>query len=411
MGHDSTLGRAGPGRESAHTMRPTRRSDQVRPFGRTDDVRVPLPSRNVDTSTPSDVLGKRVLVELSHAIERFALAAAPGEPLIVVAMFQKLSYFEQASPVYRDLATRGVVTVVGMAEDSPPPLPPGVGYALVAPTGDLAREWSVTVLGRHAGATLVATDLETIDPVARTLEEGRRFRARWSFRRQDAYDEVLRLRTELPLPAATAAELDRVLRTVRSEPEPGGQDWWGAPLRYLVERVETIARARTTAALELDALRDDSTVRDPRTGLYTKAYLDRWTEGLGAGTLPVGLALLRIFGIAEVRAEYGLRAELAALQGVTTCVQELLTPVDRVVRLGREDFLAVLPSWAPEKVLWFCEEVCTRIARLDNAYPFVALPGVAAATVTRNRPLPVEQLQLQVLQSGGPAGPVSVLTG
>ncbi len=120
---------------------------------------------------------------------------------------------------------------------------------------------------------------------------------------------------------------------------------------------------------------------------------------------------MRIFGIAEVRSQYGLRAELAALRAVSACVQDLLTPVDRAVRLGREDFLVVLPSWAPERVLWFCEEVCTRVARLDQQYPFVSLPGVAAATVTRSRPLPVEQLRQQVLLSGGPSGPVSVLRG
>ena len=37
--------------------------------------------------------------------------------------------------------------------------------------------------------------------------------------------------------------------------------------------------------------------RDPRTGLYTGAYLERWTRGLGAGTLPIGLVLLRVFGV------------------------------------------------------------------------------------------------------------------
>ena len=84
-----------------------------------------------------------------------------------------------------------------------------------------------------------------------------------------------------------------------------------------------------------------------------------------------------MFGIAEVRADYGLRAELAALHGVSECVQDLLTSVDRVVRIGREDFLVVLPSWSPEKVMWFCEEVCERVARLEDTYPFIALPGVA----------------------------------
>jgi GGDEF domain-containing protein len=182
-------------------------------------------------------------------------------------------------------------------------------------------------------------------------------------------------------------------------------------MRFLADRVGSVNRKHMSATLELETLREDKSERDPRTGLYTERFLGRWTKGLAAGTLPIGLALVRVYGIADVRSRYGLRAELAALRGVSASVTDLLTPVDRVVRLGREDFLVVLPSWAPEKVLWFCEEVCTRVARLDDAYPFVSLPGVAAATVTRNRPLPVEQLRQQVLQSGGPSGPVSVLNG
>ncbi|MCH6168840.1 sensor domain-containing diguanylate cyclase [Pseudonocardia alaniniphila] len=363
----------------------------------------------MDRSRAGELLGKPMLVELSHAIEQFALAAAPGEPLIVIAMFQKHSYFQRELPVYRNIASAGAVTLVGMAEEIPPQLPRGLHLALAPATGPLAREWSVTVLGPHGGATLVATDLELVDPVARTIEEGRCFRGRWSFRREDALREVLRLRSQLRLPAGVIAEMDDVLQAVQRVPEPDHQGWWGVPARFLADRMQAAVRSRTEAQVALESVAEDSGERDPRTGLYTEKFLKRWTAGLGAGTLPIGLALLRVFGIAEVRADYGLRAELAALHGVSGCVQDLLTNVDRVVRIGREDFLVVLPSWSPERVMWFCEEVCERVSRLEDAYPFIALPGVAAATVTRSRPLPIPQLIHQVELGGRASEPVSLL--
>jgi hypothetical protein len=43
------------------------------------------------SSEDEKLFGKKALVEISHAIERFALAAEPGSPLVVIAMFQKLS--------------------------------------------------------------------------------------------------------------------------------------------------------------------------------------------------------------------------------------------------------------------------------------------------------------------------------
>jgi DICT domain-containing protein len=133
-----------------------------------------------------ELFSKRLLVEISHAIERFALAAPMDEPLIVIAMFQKLSYFEREAAIYRDIAGRRAVTVVGLAENFPPRLPPDVRHCLLDPADPLAREWSVTVLGPRGGATLIAVDQETVDVTAQTLEEGRSFRGRWSFRREHA---------------------------------------------------------------------------------------------------------------------------------------------------------------------------------------------------------------------------------
>lgn len=344
------------------------------------------------------VLSKRVLVELSHAIERFALAAEPGAPLVVIAMFQRLSYFRRETDVYTEIAARSSVTLVGLVEDFPPALPPGVRHVLLGEDDDLAREWSVTVLSPNGGATLVAIDQERVDAGAHTLEEGRRFRGYWSFVRADAYREVLRLRARLNLPPETVEAIDGVLHAVLAAPEPRHQDRWNVPLRFLADRVDAGVRERAGLQTRLDSAvghHDDVAERDARTGLHTEKFLARWTAGLGAG-LPVGLVLLRVPGVAALRTKYGLRAELAALSGITGCVQELLTPTDRVVRLGREDFLAVLPSWREDAVLDLCDEVCTRVSGLDQQYPFVALPATAAATVTRERPLPVDRLVAQV---------------
>jgi hypothetical protein len=251
----------------------------------------------VDTAG-QNVFGKRVLVELSHAVEQFALAARPGDPLVVVALFQKAAYFGREEAVYRDIAGRGAVTVVGLAEDVAPRLPPGVRCTLFPGGDELAREWSVTVLGPRGGATLVATDLESVDPDAATLEAGRRFRAGWSFRRVDAYGEVLRLRSRLRLPDDLREEIDGVLHAVLAQPEPTHQDWWDVPLRFLAGRTAVSVDERTRATA----------------------------------------------------------------------------------------------------VLRFCEMACAGISRLDQVYPFVALPAAAAATVTRSRALPLGELRERAAQ-------------
>ena len=338
------------------------------------------------------VFGKRVLVEVSHTIERFALAAPPDEPLVVVALFQKLSYFEREMAVYQDIATRGGLTVVGLTEDFPPYLPAGVRHALFGPDDPLSREWSVTVLGPRGGATLVARDLETLDPEATSLEQGRLFHGYWSFRRDDAYQEVLRLRTALRLPEHVVGEIDEHLGRVVAEPEPGDQAWREAPLRFATDRIDRLLRDRAAVQEAFAAAGGDVHERDPRSGLHNEHYLTRWTAGLGSGTLPIGLAVLRTFGVTQVRGQYGLRAELGAMQAIAGWLRRRLSGADRAIRLSGDDFLLVLPGRSPQEMLSYCETVCADIAQLDQSYPFVTLPTAAATTVTRRRPLPVDRL-------------------
>ena len=71
----------------------------------------------------------------------------------------------------------------------------------------------MTVLGAHGGATLVALDQETVSADAPTLEQGRQFHGRWSFRRDDAYLFVMCSWTQkngLPLPDPLPAFVARM---------------------------------------------------------------------------------------------------------------------------------------------------------------------------------------------------------
>lgn len=345
-------------------------------------------------SVGAGTFGKPLLVELSHMIEQFALGVDPATPMVVIAMFQKLAYFSREAELYRELAARGAVTVVGVAEETPPELPPGVRHVLIPAADDLEREWSVTVLTPGGGATLVASDLETLDPTAATLERGRTFRAGWSFRREEARTQVQRLRTKLRLDGATAARVDDVLDSVALWPEPAGESAWDRSLLFLADRMDEAIRTRTAAAAGVAALEDD---RDPHTGFSSPGSLDHWLVGSAAGTLPVGLVLLRLPGLAALRPRYGRRGELAVLQGLATALDALTGSCDRVVALGPEEVLVVLPAAAPYDVLELCREVCRHAAAIEEGYPYVALPALVAGTVTRMRPLPLDRLRQHVV--------------
>jgi DICT domain-containing protein/GGDEF domain-containing protein len=334
------------------------------------------------------LLTKRVLVGLSHAVERFALTADRRDPLVVIALFQRWSYFEREAATYRDLAARGAVTVVGLVDDFPPGSPRGVHHRLLAADDALAREWSVAVLGPHGGASLVAIDQESVAPDAVSFEHGRQFRGRWSFRREDAYEHVLRLRSELRLPAETVARVDEVLRAVACVGEPPRQSWWEAPLRSLAADMERAERGRGRARSELSGRAD----RDAVTGLPTRARLEQWTARLGRGTLSVGLVALRLLDVDDLRARHGVRVELGAVQAVANGLAQLAHGAERLVQLGRHDFLLVLPSAQSARVIELSRAACAQVAQLQSSYPFVTLRAATACALTRDRPLPVARL-------------------
>lgn len=334
------------------------------------------------------------LVTISHAIERFALASDRDAPLAVIAMFQRLSYFHTEAHLYGRIAGNAALTLVGLVQDAPPALPPGVSHVLLGEGEDLAREWSVTVLSPRAGATVVARDLESIDGSARTLESGRLFSGWWSFRRSDAFGELVRLRDALAgrLPPAQIRAVDHVLAQVVAVPGVDTDERTDAVIDLLVAEVSALRRQGDHIANRLDEVAGVSDERDPRTGLPNSAFLHRWTSRSASGTLPVGLVLLRVHDLALANDRHGFRAELALLQAVARVLRARLTRSDRAVRLGREEFLLVLPGSSRARLVAVAEQARADVGLLARAYPFIPAAAAVAVMSTRSRPLPVPTL-------------------
>ncbi|WP_207841754.1 sensor domain-containing phosphodiesterase [Williamsia soli] len=122
-----------------------------------DPLRIPAkPSDLLDTAQPR-VATRPVLVRYSRYFEVQALAS--GEPLTILASFQRSEHFSGADEQrYGDLAASNSLVAV-VAVDMPSEPSPGVRGTAIPDDHPLAREWTVIVLGRHFFAALIAYDL------------------------------------------------------------------------------------------------------------------------------------------------------------------------------------------------------------------------------------------------------------
>ncbi|MET8908041.1 DICT sensory domain-containing protein [Micromonospora sp. NPDC004551] len=324
-------------------------------------------------------LTKRGLVAVSHAIERAALAEAEDGPLVVFALFQRLPYFARERTVYRRIAARATVTVVGMVGAPPPDLPAGVYPVVLEETEDLAREWSVVALTPRFGASLVAYDRAEVAS-AETLEAGRLFDGRWGFRRDEALHDVIRLCGRLGerLPGPARAGLDEAVARVRDIPATPGESRAEAALRLLARRGERAHRF------------------EPGDALLDEPGLRRWTgvDGVTAsGTLPVALIGLRVDEPAGTPERFGRRGAAREGQAVLAAVTGVLGPADRAVRLAENEFQLILPGRDEAAALAVVGRLREAVGGLAHSYPFVSYAVHAAVTVTARRPLPVADLR------------------
>ncbi|MET9260124.1 DICT sensory domain-containing protein [Amycolatopsis sp. NPDC004079] len=345
------------------------------------------------------LLSKRTLVIASHAVEQAALAEQVGEQVVVFALFQRLPYFEREREVYAKIAGRAAVTVVGMVDSGRPDLPHGVIPVLLHPEESLAREWSVAVLSPTFGASVIAEDLDEIDPHAQSIEGARRFRGRWGWRRDEAYAEIVRLRDafgdRLPPTARrkVADLLDQVVEPANSAVESRTE----ATVRHLCARLEKRRPAAREPAV------------DPSTGLASLSALDGWL-GEATDTVSFGLLLLAVDDLTWVERRYGSRVRMHTEQNIADLIREDLRPLDRAVRLSENEFLTILPAAAEEDLAARSRLFAQRLGALYTTYPFVDLHPKTTTMLTRSRPLPLGALRAQ-LSRVTPAPPWPPSTG
>ena len=360
-------------------------------------------------------LSKRTLVVLSHAIERLALAAAEDGPLLAIAFFQRRPYFERERAVYERIAARSAVTVVGLVGPPTGDATAVRGAPVVAGLGEqdeLAKEWSVVVLTPRTGAMLVARDLERVEDGARSLEGGRLFDGRWSFRRDDALHEVFRLQKALAgvLPGSVLDALATVVDRVRELPPAPGESRVDAAFQFMVDSLQQEQFRSAAAARKLEAVHSPAGEHIEELG---DRAAQRWI-GTGSttasGTLPVALLALRVVQSEGGRQRPGRSVGFETV-GVLRVLQQARRPTDRVMRIADGEYLLVMPSLSEADVVAAAQRVNAGIAALESAFPFAAVRGVCAVLVTRERPLPVQALRDAIAWAVAEQVPVAVVPG
>ncbi|RKN40708.1 histidine kinase [Micromonospora endolithica] len=351
-------------------------------------------------------LTKRELVTVSHAIERAALATAEDGPLIVLALFQRIPYFERERALYERIVRTAAATVVGVVDAAPETLPTGAYGVVLAEDEELAREWSVVALTPRFGAALVAYDRAEVDPDAPTLESGRLFDGGWTFRRDAALHEALRLRDRLTarLPESARAVLDEVLGRVRELPATPGEARGEAAIRLLVDRTE---RARRAGHAPQPPVAGDGSAT-----LLDEPGLRRWTglDGVTAsGTLPLAVVGIRVDEPPGTPERFGRRSAAREAQAVLAALTAPLRPVDRAARLTGGEYLLVLPSLTEEQAVATADRVRESVAGLARSYPFVSYAVHAAVCVTSRRPLPVAAVRHALSWAVGEGVPVATV--
>ncbi|MGW6445222.1 sensor domain-containing diguanylate cyclase [Lentzea sp. NPDC055074] len=345
-----------------------------------------------NSGTRAGLLTKRTLVIASHAVERAALAGRRDEPAIVLAMFQRLPYFEREAAVYRDIGALASATIVGMVADTRPDLPTGVTPVLLHRDEDLADEWSVVVLTPTFGACVVATDLDEIDFEGTAVEASRLFRGRWGFRRDEAYAEAVRLRDSLGhrLPPHVRTTFDRVLASIVAPPSGEVERRAEAAVHLLTSRLTRSGRrAELAAARAADERRD---ARDPWTGLHTVDSVNAWLGDAVSDTVKLGIVVIEVPGLSAVEDLHGASAAIHTENNVADVLRAELRPIDRAARLNAEEFLLVFPGATPETARARADRVLGTLNDLHRVYPHLPVRARVRLLNTTQRPIDLRAL-------------------
>lgn len=350
---------------------------------------------------------KRVLVALSHTIEKAVMSGPIVEPTVVIAMFQRLEFFDREREVYERMAAVGVEVVVGFTRGEEPAPPAGVHVVTVAPDEALADEWTVVAVSPEAGAFLVATDQHRRDPDEPDGEGGRRFTGRWGYSRPQAAAELARLR--LGIGDRLAPEARRVIDELLARAMPAGgtpassagspgEVWATTSLHHMIDTVRSAHAGTRELREQLAEAHQAVTARaaagtDPASGLSGPDFLGHWSTTAGTAPLGVGLALFDVTGLGAPDLADDERAAYHAAHHVAAALTRPLGPVDAAVRLSAREFLIVVPGASARHLAALCDAVSEQLELASHGYPGIPLRARIASTTTTARPLPVDDLR------------------
>ncbi len=355
---------------------------------------------------------KQGLRILSHALEDVlvveGLETSEG---VVVALFQRRSYFDHEAERYAQLAVAGttvVVAFVGSADH----LPAGVhGVALDEGT-TLAGQWGLVVLTEHLGAALVVTDTGTLATGPSTLDASRMFTGGWTFDRSAAaaaarelvdllgaaLEDGVRARVLAAIGDADAQPLDPALKRAADVTQ------------FLVSSIDQQLQrvARLNSALVRQ--RHQAEV-DQLTGLHNRHFLARFLGGqLDAQPVAMTALLVDLDGLKGINDTYGHTAGDAAIVAVADSVRDCCRPGDIQCRVGGDEFLVLLPGVDLDAGLEVGNRIAERVARavVDDPWSHLSLTvsiGVASASPAA---IPMDALD-RALYAGKRSGRGSVL--
>jgi len=350
---------------------------------------------------------KRTLATLSHAIEKIALSAGPD--CTVIALFQHGPYFARMAPLYERLARAGATVVVAYAGVAP--VAEGVHPVILANGDPLCAQWALALISPGVCAHLVGVDLVDFDPTEHDLESGRRFDASWTFDRITASDRASELVDALAdsLEDDVVDQLRAAIDVARHESINVAERGLAAAAQVLVGRLDATQRELADVRASL-ATETELAVRDPLTGLFNRAGLERWLGGTdvdGLGMPAMGVVLLDLDGFKLVNDHMGHLAGDALLQGVATALLETTRPGDIAARWGGDEFIVLCPNATDDELHQIADRLIQAITAVDvDGARVGASAGIQTCSV---RPLPLARADAALYAAKAAGGGRSML--
>ena len=158
------------------------------------------------------------------------------------------------------------------------------------------------------------------------------------------------------LPLLLGGSVGGVLQILFSADEtPGIQEKLHVIKTYMEEAAPVIESKRLTQILQ------ESTLTDPLTGLYNRRFLEQFAERLTSSTdrreSSLGLLMCDLDSFKQMNDTHGHEAGDLVLREAVRVISTSVRHSDFVIRMGGDEFLAVLVDSSPEKTMEAAERI------------------------------------------------------